>query len=86
LPLHITGAMGEGKARRRIRRKVKPYLCRIAGVKVLSRDGFEPEVPPLTAEFFVVLVTILLLFSRIIRPVLAAVDFVNHRRTSSQQS
>jgi hypothetical protein len=31
------------------------------------------------------LVTILLLFSGIIRPVLAAVDFVNHRRTSSQQ-
>src|SRR5258708_37811273 len=33
-----------------------------------------------------VLVTILLLFSGIIPRVLAAVDFVNHRRTSSQQS
>jgi DNA replication protein DnaC len=37
------------------------------------------------SHVFEVLVTILLLFSGIIRRVLAAVDFVNRRRTSSQQ-
>ena len=45
----------------------------------------EARAAVVSGSRFEVLVTILLLFSSIIRPVLAAVDFVNHRRTSSQQ-